>query len=262
MDPVDDRAQPRRTWLRRAVAAALLCGPLVAVWFIASPTHRTVTLLPVPNRGALQQAIAVAGPSTVKVRASGCGVSTAGSGVVVAAHLVLTAAHVLAGTTDSFVIDSVGGQRAIPIVVDPLSDLAVLYVDRLGDQPLRINDDPAKRGTVGAVLGYPHAGVLEATPAVVLDNYRADGHDIYGHERIVRPILEVQAQISPGSSGGPLVDSNGMLIGMVFGQAQERPEVGYALTPAAIREVVDNGLGLTRDAVTAVSTGPCLAPGA
>ncbi len=260
MDPANDHTRPRRSWLRRVIAVALLSGPLVLAWFIARPNGTTITLLPVPDRGPLQQAIAMAAPSTVKIKGSGCGVTTAGSGVVVATHLVLTAAHVLAGTTDSLVIDAAGGQPAIPVVVDPLSDLAVLYVAALNDQPLQINDHPAKRGTVGVVLGYPHAGSLDASPAVVLDNYRAEGHDIYGHERVVRQIIEVRAQILPGSSGGPLVDANGTLVGMVFGQAQNQSDVGYALTPAAIREVVENGLGLTRDGVTAVATGACLTP--
>jgi S1-C subfamily serine protease len=223
-------------------------------------TGRPLKLLPVPDRRELQRAIAVAGPSTVKIKGSGCGVTTAGSGVVVSAHLVLTAAHVLAGTTDSIVVDAAGGLPAIPIVVDPLSDLAVLYVAGLEDQPLQINDGPAKRGTVGVVLGYPHGGSLESSPAAVLDSYRAEGHDIYGRERIVRQILEVRAQIFPGSSGGPLVDANGTLIGMVFGQSEDQSDVGYALTSAAIREVVDTGLGLTHDGATAVSTGECLTP--
>jgi S1-C subfamily serine protease len=93
----------------------------------------------------------------------------------------------------------------------------------------------------------------------VLDNYRAEGHDIYGQERIVRQILEVQAQVLPGSSGGPFVDSRGTLIGMVFGQSQDRSGVGYALPAAAIRLVVDEALSLTRGGPIAVSTGACLA---
>ena len=260
MNRVDARALPTTPWSRRVVAVIVIAGVLIAVWLVKGHTRRSVSLLPVPDRRELQHAIAVAAPSTVKIKGSGCGVTTAGSGVVVADHLVLTAAHVLAGTTDSIVIDAAGARPAIPIVVDPLSDLAVLYVAALEDQPLQIDETPAKRGTAGVVLGYPHAGGLESSPAAVLDNYRAEDHDIYGQERIVRQILEVRAQIFPGSSGGPLVDANGGLIGMVFGQSQDQPDVGYALTSAAIRAVVDTGAGLMRDGATAVSTGACLTP--
>ena len=221
------------------------------------PTGR----LPTPDRALLEQAIASATPSTVKIKGSACGLATAGSGVVVAAHLVLTAAHVVAGATESEVVDSAGEHRAIPVVVDPLSDMAVLYVEALSDPPVEINDHAASRGTVGVVLGYPHGGNLQVTPTVVLDNYRADSHDIYGQQSIVRQILEVQAQILPGLSGGPFVDSQGMLIGMVFGQSEAVPDVGYTLTAPAIRELVDAGLGATDAGQTAVSTGACLPPG-
>ena len=259
MKRVDDPL-PTTSWSPRVIGIVVIAVVLIAAWVITGHTGRSVKLLPVPNRALLRQSIAVASPSTVKIKESGCGVTTAGSGVVVAPHLVLTAAHVLAGTTDSIVVDAAGAQRAIPIVVDPLSDLAVLYVDALNDHPLQINLDPPKRGTVGVVLGYPHAGSRDASPAVVLDNYRAEGHDIYGNKRIVRQILEVEAPIFPGSSGGPLVDRDGTLIGMVFGQSQDRSDIGYALTSAAIREVVDKGLDLTSDGLTAVSTGACLPP--
>lgn len=159
-------------------------------------------------------------------------------------------------------IDSVGDHRAVPVIVDPLSDLAVLYIDNLGEEPLGINGDPAERGTSGVVLGFPHAGGLEVSPAVVLDSYRADGHDIYGFQSIVRPVIEVQVSILPGFSGGPLVDSHGSLIGMVFGQSQNDPDIGYALTSAAIREAVDEGLRLTRGEPLPVSTNACLPAGA
>lgn len=218
----------------------------------------TVRRLPAPDRALLESAIAVATPSTVKVKGVACGLATAGSGVVVATHLVLTAAHVVAGATESQVIDSAGAHRAIPVVVDPLSDMAVLYVDDLGGAPLQINDAPATRGAVGVVLGYPHAGDLEVSPAVVLDNYRGEGHDIYGQQRIVRQILEVQARIELGSSGGALVDSRGALIGMVFGQSEDELDIGYALPSAAIKEVVEAGVGLTQGRPNAVPTGACL----
>lgn len=245
------------------------CRVLFAVAWLAASTllfacadQRAVRRLPIPDRALLEPAIALATPSTVKITGSACGLSTAGSGVVVSAHLVLTAAHVVAGATETRVVDSVGEHQAIPVIVDPLSDLAMLYVDALGEAPMAINDEPSDRGTVGAVLGYPHAGDLEASAAVVLDSYAADGHDIYGRQSIVRPVLEVQAQILPGSSGGPLVNSQGALIGMVFGQSEDDLDIGYALTSPAISKVVDEGLRLTQDGPLPASTEECLPAGA
>lgn len=225
---------------------------------VACGNPKPAARLPVPDRALLEPAIIAASPSTVKIKGSACGLETAGSGVAVAAHLVLTAAHVVAGATESEVIDASGQHHAIPVIVDPLSDVAVLYVQALDAEPLDINETPARRGTTGAVLGYPHAGRLEASPAVVLDSYRAQGHDIYGLQAISRQILEVQARIVPGSSGGPLVDSQGRLIGLAFGQSEDEPDIGYTLTAAAVRDVLDAALRLTQENPIPVSTGACL----
>jgi S1-C subfamily serine protease len=239
-----------------AVVLLLASAPSLVACGDASRASR----LPVPDRAPLESAIAAATPATVKITGSACGLATAGSGVVVATHLVLTAAHVVAGATESRVMDARGEHSAVPILVDPLSDMAVLYVDVLDEQPLSIDAGNAARGTIGVVLGYPHAGGLEVSPAVVLDAYRADGHDIYGRQAITRHVLEVQAEIVPGSSGGPIVDAHGTLIGMVFGQSENDPGIGYALTATAIREVVDAALGLSDGEPIPVSTGDCLAP--
>ena len=179
---------------------------------------------------------------------------------MVAPHLVLTAAHVVAGATESRVVDAAGEHRAIPVVVDPLSDVAVLYVEAISDPTIAISDHAADRGTLGVLLGYPNGGALQATPTVVLANERAESHDIYGQRSTVRQILEVQALILPGSSGGPLVDSQGRLIGMVFGESQDDPGIGYTLTSGEIRHAVDEGLGAVATGPTAVGTGPCLPP--
>ncbi len=68
----------------------------------------------------------------------------------------------------------------------------------------------------------------------------------------------MQAQISPGTSGGPLVDAHGDLIGIVFGQSQDEPDVGYAVTAAAIKEVLEAALTMASDVPIPASTGDCL----
>ena len=248
-------------WRLVAVLVVLAIALVTWVAWRALDGHdrTTASRLPLPDRALLAQAIELASGATVKIEGSACGLATAGSGVVVAPGVVLTAAHVVAGSIESRIVDSTGRHRAIPIVVDPLADLAVLFSEDLADQPLIIGTAPAGRGTNAAVLGYPNAGAFQASPAVVLDNYSAEGHDIYGQQRIVRQIIEVQSKIEPGSSGGPLVDVHGAMIGMVFGQSEDEPDIGYALTSTAIREVIDAALGLTAQGPAAVSTGACLA---
>jgi S1-C subfamily serine protease len=178
---------------------------------------------------------------------------------VVGDGLVLTAEHLVAGNEDLRIRDDGGLHTATAIVVDPLADMAVLYAADVGAAALPLRGQPADRGTVGLVVGYPRGGSLEATPAVVLDAYGADQQDIYAREHVRREILEVQAAVVPGSSGGPVVDTDAALMGIVFGQAADDPERTYAVAQEAIAAILTTAEGLARNGVLAVPTGPCLA---
>ena len=102
--------------------------------------------------------------SVVQVLGTACGLGVEGSGWVGAPGLVVTNAHVVAGRGrhDG---DDPGGDKvdATAVHYDPRNDLAVLRVD-LGTAPLPLAGDP-RRGTAGAVIGYPENGPLTIAPA-------------------------------------------------------------------------------------------------
>ena len=251
-----------RSLALRLLGVVAVTTLLVGTWFgrdfFGGGSSHSIRPLPLPEATQVQAGIDIATPSAVKVEGSACGFATAGSGVIVDRHLVLTAAHVVAGSTDSRVTEGRSTYPAVPVLVDPLADVALLYVDRLEGQPVAINTRRVDRGTVSAVLGYPHGGGLDASPAVVLDAYRADEHDIYNVQRVERDVLEIEARVLPGSSGGPVVDAHGQLIGMVFGQSQVQPDVGFAVTAGVIADVSAHGAALVQQGVTGVATGACL----
>ncbi|HSB85632.1 MAG TPA: trypsin-like peptidase domain-containing protein [Ilumatobacteraceae bacterium] len=262
MEPFESQRPRAASWVRVLGVLFLAAGLGAAAWFtkdvIDGADPKGARHLATPDRSAVEAAITTASRSTVKIEGSACGLATAGSGVVVGDGVVLTAAHVVAGATESRVVDSTGSHRAVAVLVDPLADLAVLYSDGLSDEPVTISSTPAGRGTAAVVLGYPRGGQLHASPAVVLDSYRAEQNDIYGREQAEREILEVQAPVVPGSSGGPVVDSKGELIGIVFGQSQGDPDVGFAVTATAIDRSVEAGRRAAETGARAVSTGDCL----
>jgi S1-C subfamily serine protease len=103
------------------------------------------------------------------------------------------------------------------------------------------------------VLGYPGGGNFTVGPAAVLKQLKAIGRDIYGNGRTLRDIYEVQAEIIPGNSGGPLVGKDGSVIGMVFAESTTYNHVGYALTTDRIATELDQAV--LRDRTT--STGAC-----
>jgi S1-C subfamily serine protease len=165
----------------------------------------------------------------VKIEGVGCGQIQEGSGFVVAANLVVTNAHVVAGIQSPRVIDHAGSHRSVPIFFDPSFDLSVLRTTGLTDPPLHVLDSNVGRGTQGAVLGYPGGGPFDVEPAGVMAEFTATGRDIYGQGLTSRPVYELQAVVRPGNSGGPLVEPNGTVVGVVFSRSASDPNIGYAL---------------------------------
>jgi len=168
--------------------------------------------------------------SVVKIEGIGCGGIVEGSGFVVSSDLVATNAHVVAGIPRPYVMDGNGEHRASVIWFDPNLDFAVLQVNDLAGKPLTINSSAIANGTSSVVMGYPDGGSFTANPAVVLDQFLADGNNIYGTGHTERQIYEIKATVIPGNSGGPLATANGQVIGIVFAQSTTYNQVGYALT--------------------------------
>src|SRR5204863_3533277 len=107
---------------------------------------------------------------------------------------------------------------------DPNLDLAVLHVPGLAAPTLPMTSGVVGRGTQGAVLGYPGGGPLSTGPAAVLREETALGRDIYGQGLTTRDIYELQAVVRPGNSGGPVVNTQGTVIGVVFARSSRNSE--------------------------------------
>lgn len=207
--------------------------------------------LPLPasvNTPGIQGAAA----ETLKVRGLGCGGIVFGSGFPVGPGMVLTNAHVVAGTQGTTVLNPSGRSLGARVVLfDPERDIAILYVPRLALVPL--SESSARPGTQGAAIGYPGGGPEQVKPAVVNGQVKAEGRDIYGQNLVVRNIWIIQAEVQPGNSGGPLVDLDGNVVGVIFAASTSQPGQAYALTDAEVQPDIDQAQGRTE----AVAIGPC-----
>jgi S1-C subfamily serine protease len=189
---------------------------------------------------------------TLKIQGYGCGGIVFGSGYPVGPGLVLTNAHVVAGTQGTTVRSPVGQSLPARVVLfDSERDVAILYVPRLALAPL--GEAGAGQGTQGAAIGYPGGGAEQVSPAVVNGEVRAEGRDIYGQRLVVRSIWIIQAKVEPGNSGGPLVDLNGSVIGVIFAASTSSPGQAYALTDAEVQPDINQAQGRT----STVPVGPC-----
>src|SRR5205814_9564386 len=101
------------------------------------------------------------------------------------------------------------------------------------------------RGTNGAVIGYPGGGPERVEPAVVDGAVSAEGRDIYNSSLVTRQIFVLQARVRPGNSGGPLVDTEGRVLGIVFATSATDPAQAYALTDGAIAKDLERGKSQT-----------------
>ncbi len=212
-----------------------------------------VAIPPLVDTAGIREATAV----TSRVIATGCGGGAeAGSSWPLAAGYFVTNAHVVAGSS-SVEIDTPDGRRHVARVVlfDPNTDVAVLYSPGIHLRPLVIvNSNPA-RGTDGAVIGYPGGGAEQVVPAAVSGVEAAQGYNIYGDTLVTRELEVLSARVIPGNSGGPIVNDNGEIIGVVFAASTTQPNVGYALTIPTVSPDLQAGEHRT----AAVSTEGCAA---
>jgi S1-C subfamily serine protease len=191
----------------------------------------------------------------IHARAPSCSRALEGSAFVVAPERVMTNAHVVAGTTEAVVLTDDGELDARVVLYDPETDIAVLSVPGLTAPVLPFAARPAESGQDGIVLGYPLDGDYQAAAARVRDQINLRGPDIYDANQVEREVFTLRALVQSGNSGGPLVDAQGRVIGVIFGAATDQSETGFALTAAEVSEEVKAAPTLSR----AVSTGNCAA---
>jgi S1-C subfamily serine protease len=186
---------------------------------------------PDPNV-ASQPAVAAAHASVVRVHgiAHSCRKRFEGTGFVVAPKRVMTTAHGVAGT-DSVSVEVDGTKYGGQVVsFDPNLDISILAVPDLPTAPLMFSQAPAVSGADAAALGFPHGGPYEAKPVRVREVIKLQGPDIFHTGTVTREVYALRGAVQQGNSGGPVVDLEGRVRGVVFGAAQDDPDTSFALT--------------------------------
>jgi S1-C subfamily serine protease len=233
----------------------LASGPYVQVFGALGAEPALTVAAPDPavlNAKGLVQAR----DSIVKVIgvAPSCSRRIEGSGFVISPQHILTNAHVVAGVTQGqTVITRVGRHLSARVVLfDPERDLAVLYVPGLRAGPLSFAG-PQPLGASAIVAGYPLDADFTVVPARVGDDQLAQAPDIYQSKEVTRQIYSIRADVRAGNSGGPLLNPDGTVDGVVFAAAVGVKDTGYALTAAEVRSDASRGASAT----AATSTQAC-----
>jgi S1-C subfamily serine protease len=88
----------------------------------------------------------------------------------------------------------------------------------------------ASSGTDAVVLGYPLDGPYDAQSARIRDARPITGPDIYDSGNVTRDIYTIRALVRSGNSGGPLMSTEGAVLGVIFAAAADDPQTGFAIT--------------------------------
>jgi len=206
---------------------------------------------------AMQAVVRRAEASTFKIygEAPSCSRQIEGSGFEYAPQHIMTNAHVVAGTNRIGVVVNGETLAAHVVLFDPRRDVAVLDVPGLNAPSLSFAPAPAQRGESAVVLGFPEDQGYTARSARVRSRVDIDGNDIYGQSHVRREIYSIRSVVRSGNSGGPLMDMNDQVLGVVFATALDSSDTGYVLTAAEVAPDASAG----RTATASVSTGGCTA---
>jgi hypothetical protein len=166
-----------------------------------------------------------------------------GSGFFVAQNIIATNYHVIEGATNAscFVNNSTTKYKIDGYVAaDRSVDLILLKVSSLDKTPFTFSSEVVSPGQKVYVIGSP-----KGLPATISDGIISGMRDFDGYK-----LIQMTAPISPGSSGGPVLNSKGELIGISVSQLTEGQNLNFAI-PKSYLEVL---LQFRKETALALST--------
>jgi hypothetical protein len=188
-------------------------------------------------------------PSVVRIvlRDQAGGELGSGSGFVIASEgKVVTNYHVvrIPRTTqaEARFTDGASYQVQGVLATDPDKDLAVLKLQATGKEFQAVHLGDSEHVQIGErvlAIGSPLAGFSPvSTEATVSDGIVSGIRDWPEHQM---KVFQITAPISPGSSGGALVNSNGDVIGVTFAQLVGGQNLNFAIPIAYLRSLLTDG---------------------
>ena len=166
-----------------------------------------------------------------------------GSGFFVAPNIIATNYHVVEGATNaSCILNNSDIEYKIDgyVGVDESVDLILLKVSTLNKPAIKFSVTTASIGQKVYVIGSPRG-----LPATISDGIISGMRDFDGIK-----LLQMTAPISPGSSGGPVLNSNGELIGISVLQRTDGQNLNFAIPKSYLQILLD----FKKDTPSALST--------
>lgn len=230
-DQPPDQQSPRKRWPALTAVAALVASAAFVVWAFqdtgsSEPTVADLSPSPIDATEELSLVDRVS-PAVARIDVETCDSVGNGTGFSVGNRRVLTAAHVVQDAVDiEVVIDDARLQGQV-VTVSDRHDLALIELRTDLSHMLEVADVSPAVGSDVTALGFPLGLELTVTRGTVSAVDRSlPGYELTG-------LVQTDTAISPGSSGGPLVDEHGMVVGVLTGKLVDVSVdgLGYATGP-------------------------------
>jgi S1-C subfamily serine protease len=231
------------------LVGALLMGGAFASYALGHRTEKVVVRPKASSSGSkpataldIRHILDIAQPSVVTIDAGNPDsiFGSAGSGVVISKDgLVLTNAHVVAGSTQIEVTfsDSVKAKATV-VGTSASHDIALLQVARNDLTPAKLgSSDNIQVGddvvAIGNALNL--GGDLTVTRGIV----SAKDRTISAGENTLEHLIQTDAAINHGNSGGPLVNASGEVIGINTAGFEQAQNVGFAISIDSVKDLIE-----------------------
>lgn len=181
-----------------------------------------------------------------KYFSSGFGSASAGTGIIVSENgYILTNKHVVEGSSDISVVTNDGNSydNVEIITTDPLSDIAILKISNakglkaaeLGDsKTLNIGQQVIAIGNaLGEYDGTVTSGIISGVGRTV--NASSDDGAM---KETLTDMIQTDAAINSGNSGGPLVNAQGQVVGVNTAVASEAQGIGFAIPISSVKGIL------------------------
>lgn len=160
----------------------------------------------------------------------------AGSSLVVASNYAVTNAHVVDGAKDIYICGTQGRIKAEIVLMDKENDLAIVRLEKNVDKHktgfrvsgLRLGEDVV-------AIGYPLSNYLSSSAQMSSGSIAS----LLGPSNDTR-VLQTTCPVQPGSSGGPLFDIYGNIIGIMTASLLGSQNVNFAVRSSLVVALIES----------------------
>lgn len=158
------------------------------------------------------------------------------SGFIVDEGKVITNLHVIEGAKYGYVLNN-GSTKRHKIEgyfsIDKKNDLAILSVPTIEGKPLQLSSLTPEVGEQIYAIGNPKGLSGTISEGIISGIRNLENTDL----------IQITAPISPGSSGGPVVDNSGHVIGVAVGTLSAGQNLNFAIPSGLLKSLIDEKVG-------------------